>query len=121
MSNVDRDPRGENRKFRQLPGHDPVRVDLSDDGPAECSCGWTSQHEDWVAHLIHLMVSETRKPAYRRQQVALARTRVEKNPDDPVAKEFHEYALRAEAEAIVREQDGLEPDEARSSGGPPSG
>jgi hypothetical protein len=96
-------------------------VDPTDDGPAECSCGWTSQHEDWVAHLILLMVSETRKLPYRRQQVAAARANAEKNPGNPVVQGIYEYALRKEAEAIAREQDGPRPDEFGSSGEPPSG
>jgi hypothetical protein len=117
VSNLDRDPRGENRRFRKVPGHDPVRVDPSDECPAECSCGWTSHREEWVKHLILLMVSETRKVPYRRQQVAASRAYLEKHPDDPLAKGVHEYALREEAKAIAREQDGPGPDEFSSSAG----
>jgi hypothetical protein len=121
MSNVDRDPGGENPRFRKVPGHDPVRVQLSDEGPAECSCGWTSHRDDWTKHLILLMVSETRKLPYRRQQVAASRAYLEKHPDEPVAQEMVEYMLREEAKAIAREKDGPGPDEFSSSGGPPSG
>jgi hypothetical protein len=121
MSNFDRNAGGDNRKFRKVPGHEPVRVDLSDEGPAECSCGWTSHREDWVKHLIHLMAKETLRLPYAREQVALTRARLEKNPEDQMAQEFYQYALRREADAIARERDGQEPDEFQSHAGPPTG